>query len=79
MNKGIIHLGTEANSTSFGVGSCLPACYCAFVADIKLPYCQGGVVLGISVSEVRTTKPSGFSITKFMHFWLKLYRWSLAQ
>ena len=47
------------------------------MADIELLYDQGGVVLGISVNELRTTKPSGFNITKLVHFWLKLYRWSL--
>lgn len=46
------------------------------MADIELLYDQGGVVLGISVNGLKTTKPSGFNI-KLVHFWLKLYRWSL--
>lgn len=73
----VIHLGTEADNTSMVLASCLPACCSVFMADIELLYSQGGVVLGISVSELRTTKPSGFNRTKLVHFWLKLYRCSL--
>lgn len=47
------------------------------MADTELLYDQGGAVLGISVNELRTAKPSGFNITKLVHFWLKFYRWSL--
>jgi len=47
------------------------------MADTKLLYNEGGVALEISVSELRTTKPSGFNITELVHFRLKLYRRSV--
>lgn len=56
------------------VSSCLPACCSVFMTDIKLLCGQRGIVPGVSV---RTTKPSGFNLTKLVHFWLKLYRRSL--
>lgn len=50
-----------------------PAFQPAAMSDTELLCDQGGIVPGI----VRTTKPSGFNLTKLVHFWPKLYRRSL--
>lgn len=44
------------------------------MTDIELLCGERGIVPGVSV---RTTKPSGFNLTKLVYFWLKLYRRSL--